>query len=152
MAIPALSVALAVILIGYIRMVKPIATPRDGVGSGNLFLTGYNRSERTSMEDEYENPNYHLVACFWCFRSPMRASVTPAIAILPLWGASNRRRELDDGGRFKRMASEERMEDFDVEETNNMQARCPVDLGLRSGFLTADLHSRFLRRRRCTRQ
>ena len=60
------------------------------------------------------------------------------------------RRDRDDDGRFPRMASEERMEDFDIEETNNK-------LGVlwTWGF---DPHSyqpistRFLRRRRCTRQ
>ena len=43
--ISALSAELAFIPSGYIRTVKPIATPPDGVGTGNHFLTGYNRSQ-----------------------------------------------------------------------------------------------------------
>ena len=43
--ISALSAELAVIPSRYIRMVKPMATPPDGVGTGKQFLAGYNRSQ-----------------------------------------------------------------------------------------------------------
>ena len=43
--ISALSAYIAVIPSGHIRTVKPIATPPDDIGTGNHFLTGYNRSK-----------------------------------------------------------------------------------------------------------
>ena len=48
--ISALSAELAVIPGGYIRTAKPIATPPDSVGTGNHFLTGYNRSQNLPLD------------------------------------------------------------------------------------------------------
>ena len=69
-------------------------------------------------EDEHENPNYHLRCMFLVFR----------IAHESFGDAGHRDFALvrrlkptprHDGGQFPRMPCEKRMEDFDIEETNN---------------------------------
>ena len=76
------------------------------------------QASEAQEEGEHENPNYHsgcILLVFWIAHVSFGDAGHRNFALVRRLKLALR----DEDGRFPRMASEERMGDFDIEETNN---------------------------------
>ena len=76
------------------------------------------QAREAEEEDEHENPNYHLGCMFLVFWIAHESFGDAGHRNFALVRRLKSALQHDDG-QFPRMPCEERMEDFDIEETNN---------------------------------